>query len=166
MPNPREMAMGIRNLACRDVSSIMGASESQGNGHGNQKPRLPGCFQYHGCQPAESRQGCQKDRTEPLDPGIPDGICRLGAFAAPAVGKINKNQRIVHDYAGQGHNPEKAHDGQRIPHQKMPDYGTNDTERYAKHDNQRLDITFKGNCQQGIDADQCQPESHEQTGQG
>ncbi len=39
-------------------------TETQGNGHGDEKARLAGRFEHHWCQAAECSQGRQQNRTE------------------------------------------------------------------------------------------------------
>ncbi len=96
-------------------------AHAEGNSHGDEKLGLAGRFHDHGCQAAEGRQGRQHDEPEARGASLQYGIIGIDAFGAQLVGVVDKDQRVVHNHSGQGHDAQQTLQADAVAQERVPD---------------------------------------------
>jgi len=105
----------------------------------------------HGKQPEEGGERGEDDRAEALDAGGANGIVNIQPLSFSFVGEVDENERVVHDYAGEGDDSKEAEQAEAVAHQQMADDGSDNSKRDTDHDDHGLGVALEGDGEQNID---------------
>ena len=92
----------------KDQNRRADQAKRDGNGHRDEELRLEGLLQHEGKKAQNRRERCQQNRSQTPSSGRHQRLNRFDTLGLLAVEEFNQNERVVHDDAGKGDEPNQT----------------------------------------------------------